>query len=202
MSVRNKKAFTIAELTIVIIVLAVLALISLNSMTSERTVLKKVSAYSTAFYNEVFNTYESLILFNSSGKSIITMNDINGDKSINATDIATYFSRKVKGTVDSQCKNLSIATSSPVASLKTGAVCVDFANITAGFGYNSSCNTSITVKEFLSKEEINCAATPNCTVPQRTASNLCGWVIYSTARSTGTFKKDLFTIPLGKKYVE
>ena len=56
---------------------------------------------------------------------------------------------------------------------------------------------------FLSKEDVDSVAASEDYEPsERNASNLCGYIVYSVKDSKGIFKKDLFTIPLGKRSIK
>ena len=101
------------------------------------------------------------------------------------------------------CNNLMIDSKSDILSYKNDAVCADFNNVIAGFVYDKNCSLTIKAKEFLSKDEVDAVASSDDYEPsERSVSNLCGYIVYSVKDSKGIFKKDLFTIPLGKRSVK
>ncbi len=227
----KKSAYTLAEIMIVVIILAVLTLLTTTTLfNSPKTRYRKVAAYSSTFYSHASSAYTEILSNNARNYTLENMEDASGDGKIDSSDLALYFAKYIggqvldsvaieesdedgdkdssgdKGDSDAQktnCNTLVIDAKSAIASYKNNAVCADFNNVVAGFVYDNSCSLSIKVKEFLSKEDVDSVAASEDYEPsERNASNLCGYIVYSVKDSKGVFKKDLFTIPLGKRSIK
>lgn len=106
-------------------------------------------------------------------------------------------------TQNDSCKNLKILSDSPIANYAQNATCGEFNKIIAGFVYDKSCSLSINAKEYLTKEDIdNISSDSSHEPPIRNVGNLCGYVVYGVSDGKGEFKKDLFTIPFGKRSIK
>ncbi len=101
------------------------------------------------------------------------------------------------------CGGLLIASKSLVAEYGKNAACVDFDRFVAGFVYDQTCTTKVLTKEYLSKDDVDkIADNPDYEPEHREIENACGYVIYSLNGGKGEFKKDLFTIPFGKRTIK
>ena len=73
--------------------------------------------------------------------------------------------------------------------INSATICTKFPHgITAGFYVNKKCNKSFYVKEYKSEQ-----------LEERQISDACGYIVYETKDSTGTFGQDLFVIGLGNR---
>ena len=220
---KTKKAFTLVEITIVIIVITVLVLFTtLSSAKSDTSRYKKISAFSSNFYAKVSNAYQDILMNNATNYTLEKLKDSNSDDVVDSVDLATYFARLLEGEIieanaepeegegegegeeeqeakPSVCDVLKVGNG---ATLSQNAICVDFNKIIAGFVYDGTCSLSVDTKEFLSKDEYTKITESKITPQHRNVANACGYVVYTFQDSRGEFKKDLFTIALGKRNIK
>lgn len=223
----KKSAFTLIEITLVIVIMSVLILFTVNSLFgSEKTKLTKISSFTSSFYHNISNTYQGIVMQNTRNYNLANLADKNGDNNVDSVDLAQYFAEMMGGelllseeetepeptpdsgeeedptalvTQNSSCKNLAIQVGSPIAQYAQNATCVDFNKIIAGFVYDRTCSLSINVKEYLTKDDVDSYdRNSSYDAPQRSVSNNCGYIVYGMKDGSGKFKRDLFTIPLGK----
>lgn len=188
---RNLKAFTLAEILVVMCVLAtIITLTAVSTLTADSTKEKKLVSISQTFYSNIENTYQQILLSDTSNGSIVNIKDENGDGSTDSTDLKDLFAKYMDGQ-EISCSKLANNTS-VISDYLTDAACAIFSpNIIAGFYLDTSCSLEIYAKEYFTENH-----------DSKTVQNACGRIIYGSKDSKGKFTYDLFTIALGKRSIK
>ncbi len=197
---KNKtKAFTLVEITIVLVVIAVIAVICLSTVFKKGGIdTKKNAALSHSFYASMNKAFIQTVNQHTSKYTINTLYKFNTTTAGGTSqDLIKYLIKygdgKSNASNDFSCTELKLPSS--LSSYITNAKCASFpGSIIAGAYLNTSCNSTAAAKQYLTLTD---DAQPDTTT--RNASNTCGWIIYSfRGASELVLGKDIFIIPFGK----
>ncbi len=193
-------AFTLVEITIVMVVIAVIAVICLTSFYNKGGVDKKKNlSLSQGFYVSMDKAYLHVVNHYSKKRSINTLYKYKTTTTGGTSEdlikyLVEFGDGQFYGSGNYSCSELK--ATGTAASYKTGNVkCATFpGHVVAGVYLNTSCNSTVAAREYLTINAQNDADTST-----KSISGACGWIIYSFKDSTeGTLGKDVFVIPLGK----
>jgi len=218
----NFKAFTLAEIFIVLMVIGLISVITISSVLgSAKSKIRKIQVASKTFYSNVETIYNDVLHNYTSGYNFANVEGITGDTLEDNKLVAKIFSKYLDGELLDDCSELVIETGQTVSEYKNGNLaCARFnTGIVAGFSYNKNCEylsssssssgsssgdeeesdlSQLDVIEYLKTIEEDEAGE----LSARTTPNTCGYIIYGFPGTKGTFGKDLFTIALGRRGVK
>ena len=183
---KEKKAFTIAEL---VISFTVLGLIFTIIMTSTILNVKKskseIIAGSQNFYNIISNTYLKV--------TSLSKNPVNAKTDNSATILRAMLKYMDYTNFNLDCTEVNFGSYSADSCAKLTS------GIKMGIKVNNRCDSNLDVYEYLLSDDKDLQPS---NIQTRSVQKACGYIIYRTKGSNGTFKEDAFIIPLGVKKIK
>lgn len=201
---KNNFAFTLGEILIVITILGILAtLTTVSTISSDKTRAKKLVIQSNSFYTELENVYLQIVTNHTNTMSIKTLKDINEDSEVDSSDMLQLLVKYMDGqnfpTAPGSCNNRMVVAS-VLSDYLEGMKCAEFPpDITVGVKYDPTCTTTVDYKEYLDEEDYYKKSSD---ISTKTATDVCGYVMYETRGSIGVLGKDVFIVPLGQRRVK
>lgn len=191
---KKLKAFSLAEVTIVIMVLGVLVVLVLTTGVDVGQIKdKKTEALSRDFYAAIENLYQKMLSHDTSVGTLVSLNGLgNGADASKDTEKLREYIKKYMEAEDIDCSNIKFTSETQMYNPE-GLLCfINTQNIIAGVYFDRKCKLEYDVKEYLVKDNTE----------TRHIKNACGHIVYGAKDMTGILGKDLFVIGFGKTRIK
>lgn len=183
-----KKAFTVAEIIIVLMVLGILAIIAIYNLAPSKSFnAKRILAMSQNFYSTAEGIFQQ-ILFKHAKGDITGIEDTNGDKEINSVDLKNHFAKYYVAS-DIDCSLIKLSSNSLKDYLEDVSCIEVEPNTKVGFYLDTTCKKDVVAYEYYNKDD-------NIL---RNVENACGYIIYAFKGASGILGDDTFVIPFEKR---
>ncbi len=191
---RKNFAFTLIEITMVIIVIGIIAAVSIISgFRLEDAKLKKLATQSQQFYTTAQMAYEQIASSNTKTGNITSLKDANGDGRVDSADLKKYFLKYFDG-METSCNDIKVINEIFKNNyLNSNVQCFTTpSDLTIGVEYDKNCDLSAEVREYLIPNEPS----------TRSVDNACARMVYASEKGRGIVGVDVFLIAFGKRTVK